>query len=281
MAVATQVKQTERAKMSRMNALSQAKENNAMSNDVTVMNDMPPAGDGWDDEVETSGSPIQGKLLKFGKTGEWTTGKDNTPLPSGLRLVAYNLATAWVRWEGGKPVKDSYIWKTPGIPFPEREDLGYLDEEAWELGPDGKDKRDPWQHTKFVYFADRDTAELYTFSTSAYTHKMPIVDLHKKIQRMRTGRPNAVPFIELDHESYHSPKWGWQIKPLFRMAGWLDNGNGNGNGGGQQLASQEKPPRKQIEPPTPKPAPLAPVNDGPPVDSYDDLPNECDEPLPF
>jgi hypothetical protein len=66
------------------------------STELTITNDLPPDGDGWPQEgEEAAGRAIQGKLLKCGKTGEWTTGTDNVPVPAGIRLVAGRAATAW------------------------------------------------------------------------------------------------------------------------------------------------------------------------------------------
>jgi hypothetical protein len=127
----------------------------------------------------------------------------------------------------------SYIWKTPGKRFPKRDELDRRDETSWELGVDGR-PRDPWQLTKWCYLADPDTAELFTFTTSALTHKGAIIDLADKIVRMRGARPGALPVVELSSESYQSPRFGRQIKPLFRIVDWIVGGNS-----GQHLASQE------------------------------------------
>jgi hypothetical protein len=42
----------------------------------------------------------------------------------------------WVRWKDGKPVE--YRVRELGGRLPERDELGFDDEDKWEPGPDGK-----------------------------------------------------------------------------------------------------------------------------------------------
>src|SRR5689334_6868684 len=109
--------------------------------------------DGWDDTAaEGDKRTIRGSILKFndwkwsiGKASEWAEFKE------GRCLAALATAAGWVKWQGGKPVE--YRMREPGVPLPERTDLGDDDPSKWELGPDNQ-PRDPWQLTHFVYMID-------------------------------------------------------------------------------------------------------------------------------
>jgi hypothetical protein len=74
-------------------------------------------------------------------------------------------SAAWIRWENKKAVETRL--RRPGERMPERDELGYDDEDDWEFGLSGE-KVDPWQNTRLVYFVDPDTAEEFTYSTSSW-----------------------------------------------------------------------------------------------------------------
>src|SRR5262245_46414870 len=123
----------------------------------------PAADDGWNDAaVEAGERTIRGTLLKF-SDWRWTSGKEATPVEVGTKLVALATAAGWVRWENNKPAE--HRMRQPGRRLPERDELGYTDQNEWEAGPDGEPK-DPWQNTRWVYLVDPVTAEAFTFTTS-------------------------------------------------------------------------------------------------------------------
>lgn len=176
-----------------------------------------PADDGWGDTAdEASSRMIRGQLLKFADWN-WRVGKEGAPFDTKARLLAA-LATsaAWIRWESGKPVETRI--RRPGERMPEREDLGYTDEEDWEFGPGG-DKQDPWANTRLVFFADETTAEAFTFSTSSYGGRDAVIALGDAIARMRRVHPDAVPIVELQAQEMVT-KYGRKSKPYFKITGW-------------------------------------------------------------
>jgi hypothetical protein len=108
--------------------------------------------------------------------------------------------------------------RQPGRRLPDREELGYLDENEWEEGPDGEPK-DPWQNTRLVYLVDPQTAEAFTFSTSSWGGRGAVTDLGDQIARMRTAHRDAVPIVEL--RSAEMPtKFGRKSKPVFKVVAW-------------------------------------------------------------
>jgi hypothetical protein len=172
--------------------------------------------DGWDDTAaEAESRVIRGSLLKY-LEGRWSVGTENEPVKEGRQLVAVATSAAWVKWQGGKPVE--YRVREPGVPMPEREELGDCDRMGWENGSDGQ-PRDPWQSTRFVHLIDAQTAEAFTFSTSSGGGVDCVVTLADQIKRMRNKHPNAVPLVELGAGPMRT-RHGMKSKPVLRVVGW-------------------------------------------------------------
>jgi len=189
-----------------------------MTNDLTIVTD-----DGWNDTaVEANARVLRGTLLKF-SDWNWTRGKEATPIEKETKLVALGAAAAWVRWAGGKPVE--YRMRQSGKPLPDREELGSVDTGTWELGPDGKTPRDPWQSTRLVYLVDPDTAEAFTFSTSSTGGREAVIGLGDAIARMRSAHPKALPVVSLEAAAMHT-RFGRKSKPVFKIVGWKATGSG-------------------------------------------------------
>jgi hypothetical protein len=134
------------------------------------------SADGWDDAAAEAEARItRGSLLKF-FDWMWSIGneKESVQVKEGRRLVALATAAAWVKWQGGKPAE--YRLREPGMPLPQRADLGDNDPGKWDVGPDGQ-PRDPWQNTYFVYLVDQQTAEEFTFSTSSLGGRDCVINL--------------------------------------------------------------------------------------------------------
>jgi hypothetical protein len=210
---------------------------NTMDQQAVATLAAPLTDDGWEDAaVEANERVIKGTLLKFAD-GRWTKGKEGTPVEDGTRLVAVSTAAGWVKWKDSKPAE--YRMRPPGHRLPDREELGELDEAAWEAGPDGK-ARDPWQSTRFVYLVDLMTAEAFTFSTSGFGGRAAVSDLADQIQRMRFARPGAVPVVEL-RAAPMLTKFGRKSKPWFKVVGWRSGGSDEGNGAPLPPSSGQPP----------------------------------------
>jgi hypothetical protein len=205
-----------------------------------------PADDGWNDAAdEASERMIRGSLLKFADW-RWTTGKEGTRVPDGTRLVALATAAAWNRWEDGK-IAETRV-RRPGERMPEREDLGYTDEDQWETNVNDE-AQDPWANTRYVYLVDlTPAAEVYTFATSSWGGREAVVELGDAIQRMRKARPDACPIVELQAKEKPT-KYGKKSRPVLRVVGWKtasDEGSSGaidgpeGTGGGGKAAIVER-----------------------------------------
>jgi hypothetical protein len=175
-----------------------------------------PIDDGWrDTAAENSERIIKGSILKYNDR-HYAKGKESEDVEEGTKLVVLGAAAGWVRWQDGKPIE--YRMREPGRRLPEREELGDLDENQWERGPNSE-RKDPWQNTRYVYLEDPRTAEAFTFSTSSWGGRQAVTDLAEQIERMRLKHPGAVPLIEL-RSAPHKTKYGMKSKPFFKVLGW-------------------------------------------------------------
>jgi hypothetical protein len=214
-----------------MEQISSSEESSIMSNDLTTIH----TDNGWDDAAAEAGERLlRGTLLRFADWN-WTSGKEAIAVEKGTRLVAVGTAAAWVFWQNGKPART--IVRQPGRPLPDREELGDLDEDQWELGPDNRPK-DPWQNTRFVYLIDPDTAKAFTFSTSSWGGRGAVIDLADDISRMRKAHPGAVPVVELQAAPMQT-KYGRKSKPVLKIVGWKTAG---GPAVERQVAEKQLPP---------------------------------------
>jgi hypothetical protein len=201
-----------------------------------MTNDLIITSDGWDDAAaEANARVLRGTLLKFADWN-WVCGKEANPIEKGTQLVAIGTASAWVRWANGKPA--DYRMKPSGKPLLDREQLGDTDQTLWEKGPDAK-PRDPWQHTKFVYLVDQNSAQSYTFSTSSFGGHEAVRNLADAIARMRTAHPNAMAVVALDAAPM-ATRYGRKSKPILRIVGW--KAVGAGVWGAPQLPSPDLEP---------------------------------------
>jgi hypothetical protein len=196
--------------------------NAGTSIEETIMNNLAiaQADDGWGDAAaENTKRVIKGTLLKFSDV-RWTTGKEGTEVEKGTALVALSTAAGWVKWANGKPIE--YRMREEGRRLPERDKLGDLDQREWEIDSKGN-RKDPWQNTRFVYLVDPTSAKAYTFSTSSWGGRQAVADLAGQIQRMRYGRPGAVPVVELDVAPMPT-NFGIKSKPFFKVIEWRGGG---------------------------------------------------------
>jgi hypothetical protein len=161
-------------------------------NEIAKQESTTGPADGWDDTAaEAEARLIRGTLLKFADW-KWSSGKEKKP--------------------------DEYRLREPGVPMPERGELGYNDPAGWEAGPDGQ-PRDAWQNTRFVHLIDPQTAEAFTFSTSSWGGRDCVINLADQIKRMRGKHRDAVPLVELGAAPM-STRFGRKSKPTLKVVGW-------------------------------------------------------------
>lgn len=168
---------------------------------------------------------IKGDILRCSK-GHWLVGESQTHLDLNNPMVATSTVTQWVRWgedEHGRPKPIDFFPKRIGDPVPQAiEELP--DAEAMTTGPDGQE-RPAWQLTKYLHFTDPQTAATYTFITSTWRGREAVSSLAAQIVTMRTARKGVSPVVILGSAPYKT-KFGTQMKPTFRITGWV-----GGNGG--------------------------------------------------
>jgi hypothetical protein len=177
-------------------------------NDVATTN-----GDGFGVQENSGDTSIVGKMLKF-TDGRYTVDKTET-LPADTTLVAVNVMTAWVRWEGGKP--EHRVTK-PGQLHPDREDLPDLDESQWPPGLNDEPS-DPWRDTRYLHLIDPQTGGDYTFVTDSYGGRRAVGDLKSAIVNVRYAHPAAVPVVQL-HSTTMKTRFGLKQRPEFKVVGW-------------------------------------------------------------
>ena len=106
-------------------------------------------------------------MLKFTK-GVWEQGLNRASVPSAKTFVAImnTLMEGHIKWAEGRPVDAAMGLVADGFQPMERDDLGDLDPEEWEID-ENKKRQDPWQSTTLLVFVSAEPPhEVYTFSTS-------------------------------------------------------------------------------------------------------------------
>ena len=166
---------------------------------------------------------IVGRMIKFGKDGEFFTHDDGAGISEDTDFIALCDETliGWVKFGGaGEPPERVMGLLYDGFQMPPRSALGDDDPSQWELGLDGQ-PADPWQHHQYLVLQQADTKELFTFVTSSKTGRRAVVDLLRHFKRMRKESPGDVPVVRLKVGGYqHSDaRVGWVKKPIFVLFG--------------------------------------------------------------
>jgi hypothetical protein len=174
-----------------------------------------PEDDGWnsppdDPEAERM---LPGVLLRF-IDGVWVCGKEKEPVALGTTFIATAIRAGWQFWEGGKPT--NFVSVIDGH-YPRREELGYLDKDAWELGPGGPS--DPWQNSRHLSLVDPVSLEEFTFVTTTAGGRSEVDALWQQVLRARWTRPGALPVIRLESKKMKT-RYGEKPKPGLKVVGW-------------------------------------------------------------
>lgn len=165
-----------------------------------------------------------GELLKFTK-GVWEQGLNRTPVPSAKTFVAImnTLMEGHIKWAEGRPADAAMGLVADGFQPQDRNDLGDLDPEDWEIGEDGK-PQDPWQLTTLLVFVSAEAPhDVYTFSTSTVGGQGAIAALCEAHGRA-TEDAGQYPVVTLAVDSYeHRIKSYGRVKvPLFKLSGAVE-----------------------------------------------------------
>ena len=159
------------------------------------------------------------KLLKF-KKGKFFI--SDTEVPLGRQYVAH--ATQWTKcWVkfADKKVVDRRIGKVAdGYVPPARNDLGDVDEDAWETSPDGK-KRDPWSLQYLLPIEDTENGEVAIFTTSTAGGRRAVADLCKSYARhCKKRQRRGLPIVRLATTDMPTKAFGPVPRPDFEIVDW-------------------------------------------------------------
>ena len=167
--------------------------------------------------VDDSGvRQLQGQLLTF-IDGRYYTGssKYREEFATETPLAVLEIRRGWKIWRDNKPVE--FITAINGR-FPQRSELGYLDEREWPPGPGGK-RSDPVQNSREILFIDPKTCAVFTFCTSSAGGRSATDDLDNAVRNARLLRPGVVPLVSLGSQVMPT-KYGQKSKPFFRILSW-------------------------------------------------------------
>jgi hypothetical protein len=195
--------------------------------------------DGFSVAEKAGNTKIFGKMLKFTIDGKYKVDKTDI-LPDNKTLVAIDVTTGWLKWQGDKPIEHRIT--QPGQVHPDR------DESTWEPGINGH-PADPWRDTRYLRLIDPRTGQDYTFVTDTYGGRKAVADLKSQISNVRFAYPGAVPVVQLG-STMMKTAFGLKPRPEFKVVGWRDNNNsgalqlthGPQNKGGDQNPIEIEPP---------------------------------------
>jgi hypothetical protein len=163
---------------------------------------------------------LEAMILKYNaETGEWTAGKDGTPM-NGKKLVAdiADLMKGWRSFKDRKPIH-AVVRVEDRIPAPRREDLGDTDKRLWD-----SKQGDPWKFVAMLPLFDPETHETFMFTTSTDGGAKAVnllVDAF--VVKQRPPRPvPALPIVELGSDSYINNKYNRICTPILDIIGWTD-----------------------------------------------------------
>ena len=165
-----------------------------------------------------------GELLKFTK-GVWEQGLDRAPVSSAQTFVPVmnTLMEGHIKWAEGRPADAAMGLVADGFQPQDRNDLGDLDPELWEIGEDGK-RQDPWQPTTLLVFVSAEAPHhIHTFSTSTIGGQSAVGDLCEAHARA-TEDAGQYPVVTLAVDFYeHRIKSYGRVKvPLFKLCGAVE-----------------------------------------------------------
>jgi hypothetical protein len=137
---------------------------------------------------EVAPASIVGRMIKFGKEGQFVTPDD------------------------GEPIAVDAEWP--------RESLGDLDESQWPIGLDNL-PADPWQHQMYLVLQRTTTMEMFTFVTSSKTGRRAVGNLLRHYDRVRKAHPDDCPVVRLKVGGFphDDDRVGWVKVPVFVVVG--------------------------------------------------------------
>lgn len=160
--------------------------------------------------------------IKF-KRDKWIRTQDDSEIPPDEQFVI-NLTALWrewTKWKGQEPVDRKVVPVASGEPFPDRDEMGDLDQALWETDGDGN-PRDPWQEQHGFTMRSLKSGEESACSFSSDGGKRAVRKLAGifEFQTSAAGEP-MFPRVLLKHKTYIHPIHNVEVgKPVFAVQDW-------------------------------------------------------------
>ena len=172
---------------------------------------------------EVAPASIVGRMIKFGKEGQFVTPDDGEPIAVDAEFVALcdQTLVGRIKFNGdGEPPDRIMGLLYDGFVMPPRESLGDLDESQWPIGLDNL-PADPWQHQMYLVLQRTTTMEMFTFVTSSKTGRRAVGNLLRHYDRVRKAHPDDCPVVRLKVGGFphDDDRVGWVKVPVFVVVG--------------------------------------------------------------
>jgi hypothetical protein len=173
---------------------------------------------------EIAPANIVGRLIKFGKEGQFVTADDEKSVQETAEFVALCDQTliGWIKFHREEDVPPDRVMGLlyDGFVMPPRDTLDDLDQSKWELGLSGQPE-DSWRHQVCLVLQRVDTAELFTFATTSLTGRRAVGNLLRHYDRMQRLTPGELPAVRLKAGGFNhrDPRIGWVAVPQFQIIG--------------------------------------------------------------
>jgi hypothetical protein len=191
-----------------------------MTTEITTRNNEPSPWKAF--AAESTSSAIAGELLRFTK-GRFVCGEEKRTVPVGTEFVVNmtELWTGWQRWFNGNLVEHRISRVIDREPRILRDELGHMDESAWETGPDGQPK-DPWSQVQRLVMREANgKRRLVTFTTSSWGGRVALGKLCQDFDAERDEHPGgAYPVVQLGVFLQRHKQFGEIPQPRFDVVGW-------------------------------------------------------------
>ena len=188
-----------------------------------------PDGDGrtalqkYIDEIAPSS--IAGRMMKFGKNGEFIVADTEETVSPDTDFIALcdETLVGWIKFhrdDGETPPDRIMGILYDGFVMPPRESLGDLDQADWPAGLSGL-AEDPWQHQICLVLQAPGTHELFTFVTTSRTGRRAIGNLLRYYDRLRQKDDESYPVVrcKVGGFNHRDERIGWVPVPTFAIVG--------------------------------------------------------------
>jgi hypothetical protein len=167
-----------------------------------------------------SGQDILGDMIRFAK-GDYLAGANKTEIPGGSEFLAAvdAIVVGWQRWLGKQQVEKRLGRLSDGFIEPAREELGHLDESAWEVDAEGRPV-DPWAKTRMVPLKRLADGTLFTLVLNGKGRSGEAIGRLVGAFGRSRYRDTDYPIIRLGTDAYSHKVYGRIKFPVLPIVGW-------------------------------------------------------------